>query len=708
MKTMIKTVLSLVLALSVMLMPMTLSVSAAKGDFDDKYVLNVGANLSVNVPAEATVFVQAANSNGSIVDASANASLENVIQYCTQIVPASGSTATFQMIPERDWFALYNSGTQTISVTLTLTAGEAQDTTGSMDNPEVLTLEDPYQMGMKMAVAQYTFEAGNEGRWYKVIAPGEGVINVSVSACDEEYNEVGWQYLANNKTQGKYGDNHWSDDDPVVDMEQVPVKAGDVVEVFAIPYDPANMFSAPAGIVTTVVSFSAKGSYDCPVEAVLGQNTASVENAAGYYYTWTAAKDGTATFTMNTATNWEYRINGIPVDPEDYGSYFYGDTHWSDDDPVVASESIEMKAGETLDIYVNTYNPAGAPLSGDIDWTLSFEAGEVGDDEPGDEPGDLPDDEEELNYAISDEALAVGTKEYAVDSTYPYTVYAFSPEETGKYTISCADGILGIVSYTDLWVQNTPSGDNVKDVEVVWECTSVGQSIYVAVMADTNVATVTVTREDLEEKEEIPWIIYENVVTPEAFELESEFDDMMYVDTFDEVLDKAVLGEDGYYHLNDATGPILYACLSDPLMNLSDAWGYGQLKEVLVDADGNITERTDFYYAFEEYFNCADADTGVYPLTVDLIEMFTRIGAYHNWYGEDGFLGGDLEDAWMFACYYNEGESFEPGATTTTTTTKTPSPNTADTSDVTNMLFAALLAAGAVVITLSAKKATAR
>jgi len=78
--------------------------------------------------------------------------------------------------------------------------------------------------------------------------------------------------------------------------------------------------------------------------------------------------------------------------------------------------------------------------------------------------------------------------------------------------------------------------------------------------------------------------------------------------------------------------------------------------------------------------------------------------------GEDGFLGGDLEDAWMFACYYNEGESFEPGATntTTTTTTKTPSPNTADTSDVTNMLFVALLAAGAVVITLSAKKATAR
>jgi len=111
-----------------------------------------------------------------------------------------------------------------------------------------------------------------------------------------------------------------------------------------------------------------------------------------------------------------------------------------------------------------------------------------------------------------------------------------------------------------------------------------------------------------------------------------------------------------------------------------------------------------------EYFNCADAETGVYPLTVDLIEMFTRIGAYHNWYGEDGFLGGDLEDAWMFACYYNEGESFEPGATntTTTTTTKTPSPNTADTSDVTNMLFVALLAAGAVVITLSAKKATAR
>ncbi len=714
MKHIMKTALACVLVLAMLIVPMT--AAAATGDYETPYVLpENGMALNAEIAPEATVYFRTNSNDGAVISIGiTNASAKTfMVQYGRQTYyPDAAGKVSFTMNAALNTYSIYNNGTASVYTTTNMTAGAPVDTTGTMDNPELLTLEDPYQMGAQMAVAQYTFEAGNQGRYYKVIAPGEGVINVSVSACDEDYNDIGWQYFANNKTQGKYGDNHWSDDNPVVDTEQVPVKAGDEVEVFAIPYNPANVFTAPAGIVTVVVSFSAAGSYDCPVEATLGANAASVKNGNGYYYTWTAAKDGTATFTMNTATNWEYRINGIPVDPENYADYYYGDTHWSDDDPVVRTESIEMKAGETLDIFVNTYNPNGAAPSGTVNWTLSFTAGEVGDDDDqggqggsGDEGGD-----DEINYAVSDTALEVGTKDYAVDSTYPYTVYVFSPEETGKYTVSTENGILGIVSYTDMWVQHTPSADNVNAESVVWDCTAVGQGIYVAVAADADV-TITVEREDLEEKEEIPWIIYENVVTPEAFVLEGNFDDMMYVETFDDILDKAVLGEDGFYHLNDAYGPILYACLNDPLMNLADAWGYGQLKEVLVDEDGNIVERTDFYYAFEEYYACVDPDSGLYPLTVDIIEMFTRIGAYHNWYGENGFLGGDLEDAWMFACYYNEGETFEPGATKpaggTTTTTKTDSPSTADTSDAMNMLFVAVLAAGAVVTAVATKKAKA-
>ena len=202
----------------------------------------------------------------------------------------------------------------------------------------------------------------------------------------------------------------------------------------------------------------------------------------------------------------------------------------------------------------------------------------------------------------------------------------------------------------------------------------------------------------------MPWIVYENKVTPEAFVLESDFDEMMYVDTFDDVADQAVLGEDGFYHLNDKYGPILYVCLSDPLLSLSDAQKYGQLKEVFVDENGVVTERTDFYAAFEEYFACADPDTGVYPLTEDLIAMFQRIGAYRGWYGENGFIGGDLEDAWMFACYYNEGETFTPGAKPN----GSGSPATGDVSDALCAAFLMILTAGTITMTAVFGKATTR
>ena len=51
---------------------------------------------------------------------------------------------------------------------------------------------------------------------------------------------------------------------------------------------------------------------------------------------------------------------------------------------------------------------------------------------------------------------------------------------------------------------------------------------------------------------------------------------------------------------------------------------------------------------------------GLYPLTDDLMLIFQRIGAYRDWYGAEGWVGGELEDAWMFACYYVEGQRFEP------------------------------------------------
>ncbi len=251
--------------------------------------------------------------------------------------------------------------------------------------------------------------------------------------------------------------------------------------------------------------------------------------------------------------------------------------------------------------------------------------------------------------------LEMGTNEYETDTTVTYTALHLAPEEVGKYTVSCEEQQIGIASYNDMWVMITPTADTVNTHSIDWQCSSVGQGIIIAVESGDGSVSITVTREDLEQKEEVPWTIYENQVTPTAFTAPFDAAATVKVNTGDAVADTAVLGADGYYHLNAADGAILFAKLNDSAMSLQAMIDYGQIKEVLQDADNTIVSKTDFNEAVGEYIACMDSKTGLYPLTVDLMEVYKRVGDYKGWYGATGFVGGDLEDAWMFACYYVDG-----------------------------------------------------
>ena len=259
----------------------------------------------------------------------------------------------------------------------------------------------------------------------------------------------------------------------------------------------------------------------------------------------------------------------------------------------------------------------------------------------------------EDNYVDNGVYLEVGTMEYVTDTTVAYTVFYFEPEETGKYTISCSEQKIAIAGYN--WVTMPLSTDTVNLNTLEWSCSSVGQSVIIAVESGDGAVAITVTREDLVQKEEVPWTIYENEVTPVAFTAPFEASAMVNVNTGDAVADTAVLGADGYYHLNTADGPILFAKLNDSAMSLQTMISYGQVKDVVQDADKTILSRTDYNAAMTEYVDCMDSKTGLYPLTADLITVFQNVGTYKGWYGATGFVGGDLEDAWMFACYYVDG-----------------------------------------------------
>jgi len=111
------------------------------------------------------------------------------------------------------------------------------------------------------------------------------------------------------------------------------------------------------------------GNMSNPAELVIGENTASIEagNSQGYFYTWTAAADGTLTITMPSDMGWTYAISNLTTSVS-------GDIQWSDSDPVANPAEIEVAAGDELQIIVNTYDPADMwnNPAGDLVITAAF------------------------------------------------------------------------------------------------------------------------------------------------------------------------------------------------------------------------------------------------------------------------------------------------------------------------------------------------
>ncbi len=660
----IKRLIGLLLAAVMVLMPMTAFAEEAElgSDMNPYQLSTMDVRFAVYVEPGDTAWVQVDDCNGSTLSVGYATSSAYMIAYCRQTyypdADSADNTMTLTMVDGADMFSVYNAGEEAVTVYMALAAGAGGSSSGTMDNPELVTLA-PNMFGGIGAYMSTELGAGNQGYYYSCTVPSDGKLAVSIGAFDAEYNAVGWMYNVHNLTKGRYGDMHFSDDEEPLITEELEVSAGDVIEVFITTYDPENMWNAPAGMVSVNFELSAIGSWGNP--AKVGTGTFVAELAAGnqgYYYVWTATESGTMTVTMDDASGWTYAVNGELAN----GNYTYGETRWYDDDPAVPSETYTVSAGDAYTIMVGTYDAENmwSTPAGNVNWTLSFVPGEGGGEgggsgnEGGDVGGDVEDTE--ITYVHSEIAFEVGTNDYALSGDHTYTIFAFEPSETGKY-IFTSDMPIGIVSYNGMWITIEPNAATVADTTLEWTCGGVGQSIWVAVKGGEDIASITIEWMD-PGIVEIPVIIYENKTEPQPFTYNGDANALLYVDTFDDVVDIAVLGKDGFYHLGDAYGPILYADLNDTLMSLSTVNSYGQLKKTFYE-NGEIVSKVDYTEAYMAYEACMDKN-GLYPLTEDLMTIFREVGDDKEWYGSSGWVGGDLEDAWMFACYYVEGEHFEP------------------------------------------------
>ena len=112
----------------------------------------------------------------------------------------------------------------------------------------------------------------------------------------------------------------------------------------------------------TVALYYPEGSRKNPTDIVLGTSSmGSQEGASGYWFSYTAPKDGTLCLTFDTEKNWCYAING-------------GEICYSDAEPAVNEAAVAAHSGEQILIWVNTYdpeNPETAP-AGEVSFKTSF------------------------------------------------------------------------------------------------------------------------------------------------------------------------------------------------------------------------------------------------------------------------------------------------------------------------------------------------
>lgn len=185
---------------------------------------------------------------------------------------------------------------------------------------------------------------------------------------------------------------------------------GGVVTMPVTSPDPRMPFTFSIDAIGTYsISFAyPEGHFENPAELVIGENTAEIEaGSQGYYYNWTAEAGGELTITMPAEGNWQYVVNNMT-------SYVYGENHCSADDPAVPETTISVKAGDEIELVVNTFNPEDAwnTPAGTITFTAAFEAAVEGSEN---NPIMLqPEWNEEQTAATVTVTAPVGTTYYAV------------------------------------------------------------------------------------------------------------------------------------------------------------------------------------------------------------------------------------------------------------------------------------------------------
>lgn len=502
--------------------------------------------------------------------------------------------------------------------------GGSTTTTGTYENPAELT------GGIQTATI-----ANGEMYYYAFTAPTAGRLWVEVAP-----NVTGWTYDI--YINGSYMD--YIDGAAVTGKEDIIVAEGDVVLLGFASSSPSASIPFETSFEEGTFTKLPNGKESAPYIMAIGDNSVTVPAGTAIWYKYVATADGTLALTMKTdesSNGWfydgyvnEYDYSYFPANPETY----FGNAS-TDTDPA-SLRTLELRAGDVVMFMVMTaFDENYERPAGTVVFNAWFTAGEVNTDEK---------DE----YTVSDTVLALGENAVELDPSAETTVFEFCPEEAGTYVFETDNGVLGYWGAGSFFVTDYTGEE--KEATLEYSIENVGPSIMVGVTGEGEANITIKLAGEAEKKPTTPTILYSNVVVPEYLDIYDEVTLDNIVSITDGVKDTAVLGADGYYHLNSATGPVLFVNLDSSTMSLTAAYSYGQLNGAKYDADDNLLAIIDYNTAFEAYY-AESSDASCYPLTEDLMTILKEVGANQNWYGENGYVGGEYADeAWMFACCYSE------------------------------------------------------
>ena len=305
-------------------------------------------------------------------------------------------------------------------------------------------------------------------------------------------------------------------------------------------------------------------------------------------------------------------------------------------------------------------------------------------------------DKPELEIVLSKKAaaetrtLSIGSSDYeaffvADGSTYvelaagERSYFLFSPTAAGTYEISVSDPNVTLGYYgAPHFVQSESIEEVVDGAFTVSISTSMigtgntGTTVLVLGIDSAEGGSCVLTVERIGEPEysvaDEPWTIYQPTVEiapytlPAGAKLE-EFDLFATTDTYNLVLNE----EDGFYHLNDADGPLVLMYLGEDLQYLDcfkTILDHTGINRYFFDENGEFVKKESYVECLVQYIDCMDEDKGVYPLTEDLKYILQMEGEDSGWFDpsnslylfqdENGndILGINNDISWLFMCCY--------------------------------------------------------